>query len=79
MAAAWVLSSPAVSSAILGASSPEQVTSGAGSPEISLSDEERMEITDLFNTDVKEEGVQLMPGNTYNFARLRRNLFLAKK
>jgi aryl-alcohol dehydrogenase-like predicted oxidoreductase len=79
LAAAWVLSSPAVSAAILGASSPEQVTSGAVSPEIVLSDEERMEITDLFNTDVKEEGVQLMPGNTYNFARLRRNLFLAKK
>jgi hypothetical protein len=33
----------------------------------------------MFNTEVKEEGLQLFPGLTYNFPRLRRNLNLAKK
>jgi hypothetical protein len=42
-------------------------------------DEERQEITDMFHTEVTEEGLQRFPGTKYNFPRLRRNLSLAVK
>ncbi len=78
-ATAWVCHSPAVGSPIVGASSPAQVDAAGASTEISLSDEEYRDITDLFDTEVKEEGLQLFPGLKYNYPRLRRTLSLARK
>jgi len=34
------------------------------------------EVTALFDTEVKEEGLQRLPGRKNNFPRLRRNLRL---
>ena len=76
---AWALSSPAVSSTIVGTTSPEQFAGSVKAADIELSDEERQQISDYFDTDVKEEGLQLFPGTKYNFPRLRRALFLATR
>ncbi|HUX12525.1 MAG TPA: aldo/keto reductase, partial [Spirochaetia bacterium] len=78
-ATAWINRSPAIGAPIVGASSPAQVEAAAASTEISLTDEEYRDITDLFDTEVKEEGLQLFPGLKYNYPRLRRTLFLAKR
>ena len=78
-AAAWVMHSPAVTQPILGVSSLAQVESGACVPDIPFGEEERQEITDMFHTEVTEEGLQRFPGTKYNFPRLRRNLALAVK
>jgi len=79
LAAAWVLHHPAVTQPILGVSSLTQVESAVCVPEVKLTDEERQEITDLFHTQVNEEGLQLFPGMKYNFPRLRRHLSVAVK
>ena len=79
LAVAWALSSPAVSSTIVGTTSPEQFAGSVKAADIELSDEERQQISDYFDTDVKEEGLQLFPGTKYNFPRLRRALFLATR
>jgi aryl-alcohol dehydrogenase-like predicted oxidoreductase len=78
-AMAWVASSPAMSCPIAGASSPGHVRDAAASVDIALDDEGRREISELFDTEVKEEGLQLFPGLKYNYPRLRRTLFLAVK
>jgi hypothetical protein len=44
-----------------------------------LSDEEYRKISGFFDTEVKEEGLQLFPGLTYNFPRLRRELNVAER
>jgi aryl-alcohol dehydrogenase-like predicted oxidoreductase len=77
LAAAWVLHHPAVTQPILGVSSLAQVESGACVAELELTDEERQEVTDLFHTEVTEEGLQRFPGTKYNFPRLRRHLAVA--
>ncbi len=79
LAVAWVAYSPAVTAPIIGVSSVDQLKNSAQAVDIQLTPEEYKAITDMFNTEVKEEGLQLFPGMKYNFPRLRRNLFLTKK
>jgi aryl-alcohol dehydrogenase-like predicted oxidoreductase len=79
LAVAWVAYSPAVTAPIIGVSSVDQLKDSAKADNIKLSPEEYKTITDMFDTEVKEEGLQLFPGLKYNFPRLRRNLFLLKK
>jgi aryl-alcohol dehydrogenase-like predicted oxidoreductase len=79
MALAWIIACPAVSCPIVGASSPAQVAEAAASSEVTLDPEGYRELTDLFDTEVKEEGLQRFPGLRYNYPRLRRTLFLAVK
>ena len=79
LAVAWVAYSPAVTAPIIGVSSVDQLKDSAKAADIQLSPEEYKAITAMFNTEVKEEGLQLFPGLKYNFPRLRRNLFLTKK
>ncbi len=79
VATAWVNRSPAIGAPIVGASSPGQVEAAAASTDISLTEEDYRDITDLFDTEVKEEGLQLFPGLKYNYPRLRRTLSLANR
>lgn len=79
LAVAWILHSPAVTSAIVGVSSLDQLNSNIHAVDVKLSDEEYAEVTSLLDTEVKEEGLQLFPGLTYNFPRVRRNLHIAKR
>jgi aryl-alcohol dehydrogenase-like predicted oxidoreductase len=79
LAAAWVMHHPAVTQPILGVSSLAQVESAVCVPEVQLSEVQRQEITDMFHTEVTEEGLQRFPGTKYNFPRLRRHLSLAVK
>ncbi len=78
-ALAWIIACPAISSPIAGTSSPKQVREAAASVDIALDRESCREMTDLFDTEVKEEGLQLFPGLKYNYPRLRRTLFLAAR
>jgi 1-deoxyxylulose-5-phosphate synthase len=78
-AIAWINACPAVSCTIVGASSAGHVREAAASVDISLDDESKREIGGLFDTEVREEGLQLFPGLKYNYPRLRRTLFLAVK
>ena len=73
LAIAWVRSSAAVSSPIIGVSSLSQFETSIKAFDYNMSDVERKTISDIFNTEVKEEGYQLFPGLKYNFPRLRRN------
>lgn len=77
LAVAWVLHNPAVTTPILGVSSIRQVEAAKFMTDLRLTDDEYQEITDLFNTEVKEEGLQFFPGLKYNFPRLRRAISLA--
>jgi len=79
LAIAWLCHSPGVSCPIVGASSADQLRVAASGAGRTLSDEDYQEVTDLFSTEVKEEGLQLFPGLKYNFPRLRRKPFLARK
>lgn len=79
LAAAWVRYSPAVTSPIIGVSSLHQLQAGIDAFDCNLSVEEYDEITWMFDTEVKEEGLQRFPGLRYNFPRLRRNLDLLGK
>jgi len=79
LAVAWTLHSPAVTSAIIGVSSLKQLESNIKAVDIRLTDKEYEELTSYLDTEVKEEGLQLFPGLTYNFPRLRRNLHVAKR
>lgn len=79
LAVAWLLHNPAVTSPIIGVSSLKQVEAAGCMTDFRLNDAEYQEVTDLFNTEVKEEGLQLFPGMKYNFPRLRRNLTVAVK
>jgi aryl-alcohol dehydrogenase-like predicted oxidoreductase len=77
-AVAWVRYSPAVTSPIIGVSSLSQLQSSIDGFAYDLSDEDYEELTALFDTEVKEEGLQRFPGLRYNFPRLRRNLNLVE-
>lgn len=81
LAVAWTLHNSAVTTTVVGVSSVEQVDSSAIMADIKLTDKEYRRVTDLFNTEVKEEGYQLFPGLRlqYNFSRLRRNPAIATK
>ncbi len=76
LAAAWVRHSPAVTSPIVGVSSFSQLQPSIDAFNYNLSDEDYDELTFMFDTEVKEEGLQRFPGLRYNFPRLRRNLNL---
>lgn len=76
LAIAWVRHSPGVTSPIVGASSLGQLQTSIQAFELELSDEDYETISLMFDTEVKEEGLQRFPGKRYNFPRLRRNLTL---
>jgi aryl-alcohol dehydrogenase-like predicted oxidoreductase len=76
LATAWVRYSPAVTSPIVGASSLSQLQTSIGAFDLDLSEEEYDTVTRLFDTEVKEEGLQRFPGKRFNFPRLRRDLNL---
>jgi aryl-alcohol dehydrogenase-like predicted oxidoreductase len=77
LAIAWVNYSPAITAPIAGVSSVNQLASSLKGFEIRLSETEYRAVSQIFDTEVKEEGLQLFPGLKYNFPRLRRKLFLA--
>ena len=79
LAVSWILHSPAITSPIVGVSSVKQLKSNIQSVDVKLSDTEYSVVTSFLDTEVKEEGLQLFPGLTYNFPRLRRNLHIAKR
>ena len=76
LAIAWVNHSPAVTAPIVGLSSLAQLETSLGAFEVELTAEEYAELTLIFDTEVKEEGLQRFPGLRNNFPRLRRNLNL---
>lgn len=76
LAVAWVRHSPAVTSPVVGISSLSQLETSIAAFELDLSDAEYDSITYMFDTEVKEEGLQPFPGKRFNFPRLRRNLNL---
>jgi aryl-alcohol dehydrogenase (NADP+) len=76
LAVAWVRHSPGITSPIVGASSLSQLETSVGAFEFDLSDVEYDTITHMFETEVKEEGLQRFPDKIFNFPRLRRNLNL---
>ncbi len=78
LATAWVRHSPAVTSPIVGVSSLSQLITSIGAFELDLRDKEYGTVTRLFDTEIKEEGIQRFPGKRYNFPRLRRNLHLLR-
>ena len=73
LAIAWVRSSNAVTSPIVGVSSLSQFETAISAFDYNMTQEERKTISEIFNTEVKEEGLQLFPGLKYNFPRLRRH------
>ena len=76
LAIAWVGYSPAVTSPIVGVSSLSQLESSIGAFELDLSAAEYDQITQMFDTEIFEEGLQRFPGMRFNFPRLRRTLDL---
>jgi len=76
LAIAWVRYSPAITSPIVGVSSESQLQTAFGAFDYDLSAGEYEDVTRMFNTAVKEEGLQRFPGELRNFPRLRRNLNL---
>ena len=76
LATAWVRYSEAVTCPIVGVSSLGQLEQTLHASEVHLDAEDYAALTDMFNTEVKEESLQLFPGLKYNFPRLRRNLHL---
>lgn len=79
LATAWVAHSPAVTAPIVGVSSLNQLDTLIAGTEVVLDEKEYVAITDMFDTEVKEEGLQLFPGLKYNFPRLRRSFGIATK
>ena len=76
LATAWVRHSAAVTCPIVGVSSLRQLEESIRAVEINLTADEYAALSDMFDTEVKEESLQLFPGLKYNFPRLRRNLQL---
>jgi aryl-alcohol dehydrogenase-like predicted oxidoreductase len=76
LAIAWVRHSPAVTAPIVGVSSLSQLETAVAAFDFDLCPEEYDEVTNMFDTAPKEEGLQLFPGLRRNFPRLRRNLNL---
>jgi aryl-alcohol dehydrogenase-like predicted oxidoreductase len=78
MAISWVRYSPAVTSPIVGVSSLQQLECSIGAFDFDLTAEQYDHLTNIFDTAVKEEGLQRFPGMKYNFPRFRRNLTLVR-
>jgi aryl-alcohol dehydrogenase-like predicted oxidoreductase len=64
---AWLLKSPAVTSAILGVSSAGQLQESLGKDRYQLSDREYQEVAAMFDTQVKEEAGGLFPSLRRSF------------
>jgi aryl-alcohol dehydrogenase-like predicted oxidoreductase len=79
LALAWLRYSPAVTSPIVGMSSLAQLEQSLPGFEVDLNAEDYEELSAIFDTEVKEEGLQRFPGLKYNFPRLRRNLALLQQ
>ncbi len=79
LALAWILSCPAIACPIVGVSSTEQVRDAVSSVDIALGEKEAATISEMFHTEVWEEGLQLFPGLKYNYPRIRRALFLTSQ
>ena len=78
LAIAWVRHARPITAPIIGVSSLPQLEEALESFDYDLSDEDYKQVTYLFDTEPKEEGLQRFPGLRYNFSRLRRNLNLLK-
>ena len=76
LALAWLRYSPGVTAIIVGASRLSQLDDSFAGFELDLTDRQYDDVTALFDTEVKEEGLQRFPGRKYNFPRLRRYLRL---
>jgi 1-deoxyxylulose-5-phosphate synthase len=79
LAIAWVRHTRPITAPIIGVSSLPQLEDALESFDYDLSDEDYKQVTYLFDTEPKEEGLQRFPGLKYNFSRLRRNLNLVSK
>jgi 1-deoxyxylulose-5-phosphate synthase len=79
LAIAWVRHARPITAPIIGVSSLPQLEDALESFDYDLSDEDYKQVTYLFDTEPKEEGLQRFPGLKYNFSRLRRNLNLVSK
>ncbi len=79
LAIAWVRHARAVTAPIIGVSSLPQLEEALESFDYDLSDQDYDQVTYLFDTEPKEEGLQRFPGLKYNFSRLRRNLNLLQE
>ena len=62
LAVAWVNHTPGVTAPVVGVSSLRQLQSSIGAFDVTLSDDEYVEITDMFDTAVKEEAGGSYPG-----------------
>jgi aryl-alcohol dehydrogenase-like predicted oxidoreductase len=78
LAIAWVRYSPAVTSPVVGVSSLSQLQTSVDAFDFDLTAADYEKVTYLFDTAVKEEGLQRFPGLRNNFPRLRRNLNLIR-
>ncbi|HEX9015214.1 MAG TPA: aldo/keto reductase [Chloroflexota bacterium] len=76
LALAWVRFSDGVTSPIVGVSKISHLEAAYAGFACDLTPQQYAEVTALFGTEVKEEGLQRFPGRKYNFPRLRRNLHL---
>ena len=76
LALAWLRYSPGVTAVIVGASKLSQLGDSFAGFEFDMTERQYAEVTALFDTEVKEEGLQRFPGRKYNFPRLRRSLQL---
>ena len=65
-----------MTSPIIGVSSLAQLQTSIDAFQYNLSPEDYVELTYIFDTEVKEEGAQRFPGLRYNFSALRRDLNL---
>ena len=76
LALAWVRYSEGVTAPIVGVSKLSHLAATYEGFECDLTARQYEDVTALFDTGVKEEGLQRFPGRKYNFPRLRRNLHL---
>jgi aryl-alcohol dehydrogenase-like predicted oxidoreductase len=76
LAIAWVRYSAGVTTPIVGVSNLSQLQTSLDAFSFDLNPAQYERLTFMFNTEVKEEGLQKFPGLKYNFPNLRRNLNL---
>ena len=74
LAIAWVRHNKAVTCPIVGVYEVQQLIELMPAFDFELHDDEFYQISRIFNTEVREEGLQEFPGLKYNFPGLRRNL-----
>ncbi len=74
LALAWLRYSRGVTAIIVGASKMSQLADNFAGFEFDLTASQYEEVTAIFDTEVREEGLQRFPGRKNNFPRLRRRL-----